>query len=228
VFTLVVPFHADADRLARVFAAADEARRRGIDEILFCHNGGTLDPATRASIEARLPANARLLHTDVKGIGAGYRHGINEARGTHVILSASDLPFGFSDLDAYLAAGSPRVAIGSKAHPQTQLPGYSSVRRMMTTCFWIVRRLLLGAGTPHDSQGTILVECGLARRIARDVEANDYFFAIELLTLCARAGAMPVEVPVRYEHVAGASSVRVVRDSLEMIRKTWRLRRRLR
>lgn len=228
MFTLVVPFHADVERLARVFAAADEAHRRGIGEILFCHNGGVLDAAARASVEARLPADARLLHTDAKGLGAGYRIGIDAARGTHVILSASDLPFGFSDLEAYVAAGSPPVAIGSKAHPRTELPGYSPLRRFMTTCFWIVRRLLLGPGTPKDSQGTILMETELARRMARNVEADDYFFAIELMTLCARAGEAAVEVPVRYEHVPGASSVRVVRDSLEMIRKTWRLRRRLR
>lgn len=228
MFTLVVPFHADVDRLARVFTAADEARRRGIGEILFCHNGGALDPAMRAAIEARLPTDARLLHTDAKGLGAGYRIGIAAARGSHVILSASDLPFGFSDLESYLEARSPRVAIGSKAHPRTQLPGYNPLRRVMTTCFWLVRRVLLGPGTPKDSQGTILIESELAKRIALDVEADDYFFAIELLTLCARAGAVPVEVPVRYEHLAGASSVRIVHDALEMIRKTWRLRRRLR
>lgn len=223
MFTLVVPFHADVDRLGRVIAAADEAERRGIGEILFCHNGPAFDPA----VAAKLPPNGRLLHTDVKGIGAGYRIGILNARGSHVILSASDLPFGFSDLESYRAAGCPRVAIGSKAHPRTELPGYSRLRRLMTTAFWIVRRILLGP-TPRDSQGTILVETELARRIVQGVEANDYFFALELLTLCAHSGAPAVEVPVRYEPVPGASSVRIVRDSIEMIRKTWRLRRRLR
>jgi hypothetical protein len=223
MFTLVVPFHADVDRLGRVFAAAEEAERRGIGEILFCHNGPSFNP----EMAAKLPPNGRLLHTDVKGIGAGYRIGILSAKGTHVILSASDLPFGFSDLESYREDGCPRVAIGSKAHPRTELPGYSTLRRLMTTVFWTVRRVLLGP-TPRDSQGTILAETELARQIAKEVEADDYFFSIEFVTLCARRGAPAVEVPVRYEPVPGASSVRIVRDSIEMIRKTWRLRRRLR
>jgi len=223
MFTLVVPFHADADRLRRVFEAAAEAEARGIGEILFCHNGPRFDP----SIASMLPPNGRLLHTDVKGIGAGYRIGIMEAKGAHVILSASDLPFGFSDLESYRVAGLPPIAIGSKAHPRTELPGYSVLRRLMTTCFWLVRRTLLGP-TPKDSQGTILIETNLAKNIASDVQADDYFFAIELITLCGRAGAVAVEVPVRYEPVPGPSSVRIVHDSIEMIRKTWALRRRLR
>lgn len=219
MFTLVVPFHSDARRLERVLAFADEARVHGIEEILLCHNGPSEVPALK------LPRHARLLHTDAKGIGAGYRIGIAAAREPFVVLSASDLPFGFSDVDAF---DGHRLAIGSKAHPRTQLPGYSLMRRAATRAFWLIRRLILGRTTPKDSQGTILMETSLARKMAVQVEADDYFFSLELVTLCIRDGVTPVELPVRYVDAGGASSVDLVHDSLELIRKTWRLRRRLR
>jgi hypothetical protein len=228
VFTLVVPFHSDADRLSRVFAAADESARQGVSEILFCHNGGALTPAARGEIERRLPAAGRLLHTDVKGIGAGYRIGIAEARGAFVILSASDLPFGFSDVEAFVAAGRPRLAIGSKAHPDTKLPGYSPLRITATYAFWLVRRLLLGPSTPKDSQGTIIAHAELAKSLVQDVRSDDYFFSLELLTLSIHKGEKPIELPVRFEETGGKSSVRLVHDTIELVKKTWALRRRLR
>ena len=214
MFTLVVPFHSDVDRLGRVLAAADEARVHGIEEILFCHNG----PGAVPRLE--LPPHARLLHTDAKGIGAGYRIGIAEAREPFVVLSACDLPFGFSDVDAF---GGHRLAIGSKAHPRTQMPGYSLLRRLATFGFWLVRRALLGRATPRDFQGTILVETALARRVVGGIEADDSFFPLELITLCTCEGVTPVELPVRCAPPVGASSV-----DLEWVRKTWLLRRRLR
>jgi hypothetical protein len=218
LFTLVVPFHADIDRLPRVLGAANEAHRHGISEILFCHNGP--NPVPRLE----LPPNSRLLHTDAKGIGAGYRLGIAEARQQFVVLSASDLPFGFTDVDEFRKRDGLRLAIGSKAHPQTEMPGYSLLRRTATYIFWLVRRAILGKDTPKDSQGTILIETGLAKQIVDGVASDDYFFSLELLTHCIRAGVVPVELPVRYEGGEGPSAVNLVSDTIAMVRKTWQLR----
>ncbi len=201
-----------------MLAAASEARDHGIHEILFCHNGPNPIP------KLELPPNARLLHTDAKGIGAGYRLGIVEARQRFVVLSASDLPFGFTDIDAFVKQEGLRLAIGSKAHPQTEMPGYSLLRRTATYVFWLVRRMILGRHTPKDSQGTIIIETGLAKQMVGRVLADDYFFSLELLTRCIRAGVAPVELPVRYEGGEGASAVHLVRDTIAMVKKTWQLR----
>jgi hypothetical protein len=229
VFTLVVPFHRDAGRLERVFALAEEAKRHGIGQILFCHNGVPLDEATQEALTRRLPLHAALLHTDGRGIGAGYRLGIANATGEYVVLSASDLPFGFTDVDAFQALDArPRLAIGSKAHPQSRLAGWGAARSLASFGFYALRRLLLGP-TPKDSQGTILVETSLARSVLAEVEADDYFFSLEIVTMCARRGqTVPVELPITLEAHDGASSVNLVSDSLKMARNTWRLRRRLR
>lgn len=229
MFSLVVPFHRDVTRLERVFAAHDEARRYGISEILFCHNGPPLDAATVEQLQRGLPPDARFLHVDERGIGAGYRLGIEHARAPWTILSASDLPFGFSDVRAFVEL-SPRstVAIGSKAHRDSKLPGWSATRRAAGFAFYLLRRVLLGRATPGDSQGTIIIETELARRLLPEVESNDYFFSLEILTLAAEQGFVPIELPVQLEDTGGSSSVSLVRDSIALARKTWSLRRRLR
>jgi hypothetical protein len=227
VFSLVVPFHSDVDRLAVTLSQADEARRHGIGEVLYCHNGVALPENVSRDLAAKLRPDARLLHTPVKGIGAGYRLGIEAAREEFVVLSASDLPFGFSDVDAFMLRQPLRVAIGSKAHLQSRIPGYPWSRRAATVLFYLFRRLLLGPGTPRDSQGTIIAETALAQQIVKNVRADDYFFSLEFLTLCARMGIAPVELPVTLARHEGASSVRLWHDSVALAKQTWRLRRRL-
>lgn len=227
MFSLVVPFHSDVDRLAVTLSQADETRRHGISEVLYCHNGKPLADDVSRELAAKLPADARLLHTSVKGIGAGYRLGIESARDEFVVLSASDLPFGFSDVDAFVQGRPLRVAIGSKAHVQSHIPGYPWSRRAATGLFYLFRRALLGSDTPRDSQGTIIAETALARQILRDVKADDYFFSLEFLTLCTRAGLTPMELPVTLARHEGTSSVRLWHDSIALAKQTWRLRRRL-
>ncbi|HEX3110105.1 MAG TPA: hypothetical protein VHU41_13510 [Thermoanaerobaculia bacterium] len=169
----------------------------------------------------------RLLHTDARGIGAGYRLGIEQANAEVCVLSASDLPFGFTDIDAFLAL-TPRLAIGSKAHPDSVLAGWGVKRRAAGFAFYLLRRTLLGRGTPHDSQGTILIETALAKRLLPDVRSDDYFFSLEIVTLAIAQGVQAIELPVTLEANSGPSSVSLVNDSVQLAKKTWLLRKRLR
>lgn len=232
MFTLIVPFHRDVARLDATLARLDEGRSHGITETLFCHNGPRLEEDVWRPLASRMPQGARLLHTDAKGIGAGYRIGIEAARERFVVLSASDLPFGFTDVDAFEAERNRGVevivAIGSKAHRASRIAGYGWKRRAASKAFYLLRRTLLGRGTPQDSQGTIIAETALAQRIARQVRADDYFFSVEFLTLCARAGAAPLELPVELVREQGESSVHLLHDSIALAKQTWRLRQRLR
>jgi glycosyltransferase involved in cell wall biosynthesis len=79
-----------------------------------------------------------------KGIGAAYRAGVAVSRGDHVLLTADDLPFGTSDVEAVLACRSlPRFAIGSKAHPRSRVRR-TVLRRVATRVFRVARRAVLG------------------------------------------------------------------------------------
>ena len=226
MFSLVVPFHSDVDRL-RATLETFRARepRYGIGELLLCHNGAPPPDGQLEILRSELREHERLLHTPDRGIGAGYKLGIREAREPWVILSASDLPFGFSDVEAFMtiaATLSPSeadnlVALGSKLHKDSTVKGYGLLRRSMSWVFYLARLLCLGRHTPRDSQGTVLVNTALAARISSLVQTDDFFFTPMFVARAHQNGCAICEVPVTYFARGDASSVGVVKDSLTML-----------
>ena len=237
MFAIVLPFHRDVQRLDRTIdLLVAERDRWQIEQALFCHNGRPLAPDVWSALEAKISRHAgfALLHTDTPGMGAGYRLGIQQAGAAYVVLSASDLPFGFSDIASFLearAAGADlRLAVGSKLHPRSHVANYGLIRRFATYGFLAYRWTLFGGGLPKDTQGTLLIERELARSVAAEVQSNDYFFSFEFLARCRSSGIAAVEVPVTFvpNEADDLSSVSVIRQSWTMGLQTLRLRRQLR
>jgi dolichyl-phosphate beta-glucosyltransferase len=161
-----------------------------------------------------------------KGYGNAMRHGIDLASGDLLVITAADLPFGFSDLDEALAQRPrPALMIGSKAHPRS-LVEVSAKRKLMSSAFRLLRRLALGLNV-GDSQGTILIDRTLAARIHPHLASADFFFSTELIALATRLGVAPVELPVDYSNPRPASTVRPLYDGLRMARAVFELRPRL-
>lgn len=235
MFTLVVPFHSDVAKLAGTLELVRrDGAAQGIGEILLCHNGSVLDAVTRDAVEARTFPGVRLLTTPTRGIGAGYKLGIAGASQEFVVLSASDLPFGFTDLESFRSferehGRPPEVAIGSKAHPRSRLSReYGLRRRLASRAFWLLRALVLGRQTPGDSQGTILVRTALAKSLLPELAFDNYLFSLELVTLAQRRGHRVVELPIEISHhEGGASSVSLLRDGARMAIDLFDLSKRL-
>jgi dolichyl-phosphate beta-glucosyltransferase len=161
-----------------------------------------------------------------KGYGNAMRHGIDLASGDLLVITAADLPFGFSDLDEALAQRPrPALMIGSKAHPRS-LVEVSAKRKLMSSAFRLLRRLALGLNV-GDSQGTILIDRTLAARIHPHLASADFFFSTELIALATRLGVAPVELPVDYSNPRPGSTVRPLYDGLRMARAVFELRPRL-
>ena len=169
----------------------------------------------------------RLLDTTDKGIGAGYKLGIRGAREEFVILSADDLPFGWSDIVAFERAGSPDFAVGSKAHPNSYIAGVTVKRRISSFAFLTLRRVLLGRNTPGDSQGTLILRTSVAKRLLEDLVYDHYLVSLELVTFHLERGGQVIEVPIVYVDDPHPSSVSVVRDGWRMAKELVELRRRV-
>jgi hypothetical protein len=234
VWTLILPCHRDHERLSSTLDQVESHRDAySIRETLLCHNGPRLEPETeKRLIDLACRKGARWLHTDAVGIGAGYRLGIGNAAEPYCLLSASDLPFGFSDLDSfrnYLGQNpeAPRMSIGSKGHRRSLLEGHFPVRRTAGWVYYLLRVLVLGSQTPRDSQGTILVATQLARELIPRCRYNDYLFSLEFVSLAQRHGIDVVELPVRFRRSGGISSVSVIRDGWSMAIRLGELSRRL-
>lgn len=229
-FTLVIPFHdADAARLESTLEYIGRfGEGRGISEILLCQNGTAAREYSAILQRAPKWADVRLLQTGRAGVGAGYKLGAAEARGDFLVLSASDLPFGFSDLEAFRKlseAVDVRSAVGSKLHPESDLSGYSKKRLLASRVFFLVRRMLLGPGVPRDCQGTFIIDRSLMKEISSRELADDFRFTLELSCYVAATGTAVHELPVKYRFHDHDSSVRILRDGTRLVLRTLALRK---
>ena len=199
-------------------------------EVILVENGSTdrSPQLVEELADALTGPNVRVVAAhSAKGYGNAMRHGIDLATGDLLVITAADLPFGFSDLDEALARESrPALIIGSKAHPRSRVE-VSAKRKLMSSAFRLLRRLALNLRV-GDSQGTILIDRDLAQRLRPHLASADFFFSTELIALAARSGVEPVEVPVDYSHPRPGSTVRPLHDGLRMARGVFELRPRLR
>ncbi|HEX6538895.1 MAG TPA: glycosyltransferase family 2 protein [Candidatus Dormibacteraeota bacterium] len=198
-------------------------------EILLIENGSSdTSAAVCAALAQRHGADAvpvRMARS-AQGMGHALRCGIEHAHGDVLVLTAADMPFGFTDLDAYLTCRPrPAVAIGSKAHAasRTRIP---LQRRVMSQAFRLLRWIVLGLHV-RDSQGTILIDAQLARALAPKLCCGDYLISTEIVTWASRMGHAPVELPVTYV-APRSSTVSPIRDSVRMAKGLFALRWRLR
>jgi hypothetical protein len=197
-------------------------------EIVVVENGsddGTWELLERVQKSWESPCRLVALRSE-RGIGAAYRAGVAATTGDRVLLTADDLPFGTSDVEAVLACRSlPRFAIGSKAHPRSRVPR-SFARRAATEVFRVARRVVLGLRI-GDTQGTFVIEGELARRLVAATSVAGFGMTTELVALAARHNAHPVELPVVLEGHTSPSRVRWLVDGVEMLVSLLQLRRRL-
>jgi glycosyltransferase involved in cell wall biosynthesis len=210
-----------------VRAVVARLERHPGSEIIVVENGstdGTLAIAQELAARCATPDVAVVITRSGKGLGRALRAGIALARGDVLLLTAADLPFGFTDLDAALALRPrPPLVLGSKAHPASTVEAKFG-RRLMSSSARVLRRALLAVNV-GDSQGSVFIDRELAERLLPDLVSDGYLMTTELVTRATYAGYSPVEVPIRYTNPRADSKVRPVRDSVAGVRAMLELRR---
>ena len=214
--SVVIPAHNSSAAIEETVGRLT-ARLSGMRaEIIVVENGSTDDTYERClALADRWPlfttVSFRVMRAE-RGMGNALRAGSRVSRGMSVLLTADDLPFDFSDLDAVAALGAngtplPAVVIGSKAHPDSVAPR-GIFRRAMTLGFGVLRRLILGMRT-GDPQGTFIIDGALLRSIAPHLHEPGFLFTTELAFVLERMGQPPVEVPIRLSPNHGTHATRV-------------------
>lgn len=208
---------ATLDRLA--------GRLTGEDELIVVENGST--DQTTALLESIAESWTHVvpltvLHSEA-GLGNALRTGVLASRGDRVLLTADDLPFGFSDLDGFADLPADAVvAVGSKAHPGSRVDR-SWRREAQSGVFRWLRRALLHS-VVGDSQGTIWVDGHWARSFAAVSRETGLMWTVELVLAAEQQGVDVWEVPVALteSHDAGASRFRL-RDARIAVREIMSL-----
>jgi dolichyl-phosphate beta-glucosyltransferase len=196
-------------------------------EIILVENGSTDGSGPLCiSLAASLDSDevAVRVTTSAKGMGYAWRRGMAMARGEMLVLTAADLPFGFTDLDGYLGLSPrPSLVMGSKTHHDSQIET-PALRRAMSAGFGLLRAGLIGLDI--DTQGSVLIQRSLAQVLVPRLRAGDYLIGAEINAWAVHEGVTPVEVPVVYT-ASGRSTVSPIRDSVAMAAGLFSLRRRI-
>ncbi len=162
-----------------------------------------------------------------RGKGYTVRHGMMEARGEWALFTDADLSSPIEELgklwEAVERSGA-QGAIGSRALDRKLVGVHQPpFREIMGRVFNLVMRLVTWLPF-HDTQcGFKLFQTEAAREIFRRQLLDGFGFDVEVLFIAKRLGFRTLEVPVRWNDVAGTkvSLVRGVAAFLDPLKVRW-------
>lgn len=224
--TVVIPVHNSGPVLAPALQEWRRYLQSGRTEIIIVENGSSDDSYQTALKNAQdTPfVSFQVLQSD-KGMGNALRRGIAASKGRRVLLTADDLPFGFTDLEGAAALPEqPLLIIGSKAHPRSQA-GRGLLRSVSTGGFKLARRLILGSRV-GDSQGTMNVDGTWIRQMYQHFDDPGFLFSTQIVLAAEAQNQSIAEVPVTLTTVQGEKETSVKpKDVVKMGLGLGRLRR---
>lgn len=197
-------------------------------EVIVVENGST-DSTWNVleSLEKKSFSFSLVTTRSQKGLGNAIREGLRHVTQHHVVITADDLPFGFSDIEEFTSSKSDfEVAIGSKAHPDSSINRTIS-RTAMSLVFRFLRRWIIGVNL-GDTQGTILGKSEIVCSLGLKTSQTGYLMSTELLAYAVAEKRKIVELPVVLRPSQRSSNVRIIRDSLLMLRGLFQVRKSLR
>lgn len=224
--TVVIPVYNSGPVLAPAIQQWRRYLQTGCTEIIVVENGST-DDSYRTAVENAVDTSHirfKVLQSE-KGMGNALRTGIAASTGRRVLLTADDLPFGFTDLEAAEALpNKPLLVIGSKAHPDSKA-GRGALRSLSTGGFKAARRLILGSRI-GDSQGTINVDGVWIRSMHSKFDDPGFLFSTQIVLAAELQKQSIVEVPVTLSKEQGEKQTSVqFADVMKMGLGLLRLRR---
>ena len=173
-------------------------------------------------------AGARVLENPGnRGKGYSVRHGMLEAKGDWALLTDADLSAPIEELDRLWRMAekeNAQVAIGSRALDRSLIGVHQPVfREAMGRFFNLVMRVITGLRF-HDTQcGFKLFETSAAHEIFSRQKLEGFGFDVEVLYIAQHLGYRTLEVPVRWNDVAGTkvSMTRGLAAFLDLAKVRW-------
>jgi dolichyl-phosphate beta-glucosyltransferase len=157
---------------------------------------------------ARAPAVRLLRNPGNRGKGYSVRHGMLEAKGKWALFSDADLSTPIQELEKLWSAAQEaraEVAIGSRALDRSLIGVHQpAFRETAGKVFNLSMRIITGLPFWDTQCGFKLFETRAAREIFLRQQLDRFGFDVEVLFIARKLGYSSIEVPVRWNDVAGS------------------------
>ncbi|HXY60851.1 MAG TPA: dolichyl-phosphate beta-glucosyltransferase [Chthoniobacterales bacterium] len=230
-FTVAIPCYNEAARIGETLRATlDYLSTESLGAELIVVNDGSTD-ATSGIVREALAGTkiqTRLLENfPNRGKGAAVRSGLLAATRPIGMFFDADLSTPLSEIPKLIepiAKGEVDLAFGSRALDRKLIGIHQPWRREQAgRVFNLIVRLATGMPFWDTQCGFKAFRLDACRPILEKAHTDGFAFDVELLFRAYRAGLRLREVPVRWNHSEG-SKVRVIHDSLAMLREVIALR----
>ena len=230
-FSVTIPCYNEAARIGEsVRATLDYLAAQSPDAELVVVNDGSTDATSTIVRQALVGAKIQtqfLENFPNRGKGAAVRTGLLAATKPIGLFFDADLSTPLSEIPKVIepiANGQVDLAFGSRALDRKLIGVHQPWRREQAgRIFNFIVRIATGMPFWDTQCGFKAFRLDVCRPILKKAHTIGFAFDVELLFLAWRAGLRLREVPVRWNHAEG-SKVRVIHDSLAMLREVIALR----
>jgi glycosyltransferase involved in cell wall biosynthesis len=230
-FSVVIPCFNEAARIGgTVRATLDYLSAECPDAELIVVNDGSTDGTSTIVREALTGAKIQtqfLENFPNRGKGAAVRTGLLAATRPIGLFFDADLSTPLSEIPKVIepiANGDVDLAFGSRGLDRKLIGVHQPWRREQAgRVFNFIVRVATGMPFWDTQCGFKAFRLDVCRPILEKMDTIGFGFDVELLFLACRAGLRLREIPVRWNHAEG-SKVRVIHDSLAMLREVIALR----
>lgn len=205
--SIIIPAYNEEKRLPATLIQIQEYLRRSpweFAEVIVVDDGSQDETvAVARSAGVRVLANP-----GNRGKGYTVRHGMLEAQGDWALFSDADLSSPIEELEKLWAIAEKEkaeVVIGSRAVDRSLIGVHQPFfRDRIGRLFNLVMRLVTGLPYRDTQCGFKLFEAHAAQAIFSRQKIDGFGFDVEALYLAQRSGYRCLEVPVRWNDVAGS------------------------
>ena len=226
--SLIIPAHNEANRLP----ASLEAVHNYISslpfetEVIVVENNSRDSTAEIVREWIKTMPQLRLISLAQPGKGNAIRTGMLAAQGAYRFMADADFSMRVEEIDKFLPEGKAvaPVAIASREVYGSQRVGEPFYRHLIGRVYNLLVRLLVLPGLQDTQCGFKCFSAEAAEAIFPLQRLEGWSFDVEVLTIARQLGYEVAEVPITWHYQPG-SRMRLLRDSLQMAKDLFTIRR---